>query len=354
MQYSPAHENLKCVYCGGVTELDKTPVEIRENDFLEWKERADADAPDESMAEAAEIKCRQCGATTSLPPNVSGARCAFCATPLIMQEASVRRFWQPEYLLPFKVTNKRGADNFRYWLRRRWFLPSTLKKYGASADSFKGVYLPFWTYDAETSTDYTGQRGEDRRETYRNDKGETIDRTVTDWYGCSGNVRLSFDDIVVPATNNLSKDILAGLTRWDMENCVAYRKEFLAGFVTELYRRDFREAFADAKEKMRADIENAVLRDIGGDRQRIESQTTDYDRVKFKHLLLPVWVSAFRYKNRIYQFVVNGRTGEVAGQYPRSAARIALFWLSVIAAIALLIWLAGLIGGSPSSTTTAP
>jgi ribosomal protein S27E len=354
MQYSPADENLKCVYCGGTTELDKTPVEIHENDFLEWKERADAEAPNESMAEAAEIKCRQCGATTSLPPNVSGAMCAFCGTPLIMQEASVRRFWQPEYLLPFKVTNRQGADNFKYWLRRRWFLPTALKKYGANADTLRGVYLPYWTYDAETSTDYTGERGEDRTESYRNEKGETLNRTVTDWYGCSGHVRLSFDDVTVPATDTLPRAILDSVAQWDMENCVAYRKEFLAGFVTELYRRDFREAFADAKEKMRADIETAVKGDIGGDRQRIASQTTGYDGVKFKHLLLPVWVSAFRYKEKIYQFVVNGRTGRVAGRYPRSAAKVVLFWLSVLAATALLVWLIGLLGGDPSATTAAP
>ena len=91
MQYSPAAENLKCLYCGVITDLDKTAAIIEENDFLYWKDRADESAGDD-MVETTEIKCRQCGANTTLPPNVSGAKCAFCGTPLIMNEATVKRF----------------------------------------------------------------------------------------------------------------------------------------------------------------------------------------------------------------------------------------------------------------------
>ncbi|HAH57213.1 MAG TPA: hypothetical protein DCL86_03630, partial [Bacteroidales bacterium] len=126
-----------------------------------------------------------------------------CSTPLILNEASIKRFWQPEYLLPFKITEKESGANFKKWLGKKWFLPSELKKGGVNTDMFKGVYLPFWTYDANTFTEYTGERGDDRTESYRNNKGEEVRRTITDWYPTSGTVSVPFDDIVVPAAETL-------------------------------------------------------------------------------------------------------------------------------------------------------
>lgn len=336
MQYSPADEDLKCLYCGNVSELDKTPVEIRENDFLYWKEKADEEGGEE-FTEAPEIRCRQCGAVTTLPPDTSGAKCAFCTTPLMMNEAEVKRFWKPEYLLPFKVTEKAGNENFRKWLGKKWFLPSELKKEKVSADRFKGVYLPFWTYDATTYTRYAGERGINRTEKSRNAKGETTNRTITDWYRASGAVTLNFDDIVVPANKTLPASIMKKLTNWDMVNCVGYRREFLAGFITEIYQRDFRESFGDAKQKMDTVIEDAIKADIGGDAQRIRSKNSEYDNLKFKLLLLPVWISAFRFNNKLYQFVINGRTGLVIGEYPKSTKKIVMLVAAIIAAIAALV-----------------
>ena len=337
MQYSPAAENLKCVYCGNITELDKTAAQIVENDFLYWKDRANESASDD-MVETTEIRCKQCGAITSLPPNVSGAKCAFCGTPLIMNEATVKRFWQPNYLLPFKITDRQGGKNFANWLSKKWFAPSKLKKSAVSFDAFKGVYLPFWTYDANTRTVYRGERGINRREKYTNKEGKLVERTVTDWYAASGNVSVEFDDVLVPASKTLPSSIADRLTNWDMTNCIAYRKEFLAGFVTELYQRDFRESLDDAKKKMEPVIETHIRRNIGGDKQRINSKNTEYNDLKFKHLLLPIWISAFKFNNKLYQFVVNGRTGQVTGDYPKSTAKIVSIVLAIIAIIAGLYY----------------
>ena len=116
-------------------------------------------------------------------------------------------------------------------------------------------------------------------------------------------------------------------------NCVAFRKEFLAGFITEIYQRDFRDSLDGAKKKMELIIENAICRDIGGDKQRIQAKNIQYNDLKFKHLLLPVWISAFRFQNKVYQFVVNGRTGQITGDYPKSTAKIVSIVLAVIAVI---------------------
>ena len=290
------------------------------------------------MMETSEIKCRQCGANTSLPPNVSGAKCAFCGTPLIMNEATVKRFWQPNYLLPFKISDREGGKNFGQWLAKKWLAPSNLKKSAVSFSTFKGVYLPFWTYDANTFTHYRGERGVNRKEKFKNDKGEIKERTVTDWYAATGNVKVTFDDVLVPASKTLPSHIANQLTNWDMGNCVSFRKEFLAGFITELYQSDFRESLDDAKKKMEPVIDKAICSDIGGDKQRINTKNIEYNDLKFKHLLLPVWISAFTFKNKLYQFVVNGRTGQVVGEYPKSMAKVVSIILAIVAIIGAIIY----------------
>jgi len=336
MQYSPADEDLKCVYCGKSADLDQTAAEIKENDFNYWKDRADENS-EEQTVEVTEIKCRQCGANTTLAPHISAAKCVFCSTPLILNEAAVKRFWQPEYLLPFKITEKESGTNFKKWLGRKWFLPSELKKGGVYTDMFKGVYLPFWTYDANTYTEYAGERGEDRTETFRNNKGEDKQRTVTDWYPARGTVSIPFDDIVVPAAATLPAKIMDRLTNWDMMNCVAYRPEFTAGFTTEIYQIDFRDGVEKAKVKMDKVIESGIRSDIGGNRQKIRSKHTQYNDLMFKLLLLPIWISAFKFNGKLYQFVINGRTGQVIGEYPKSTTKIIMLIVVILAIIGALI-----------------
>lgn len=330
-EYSPADENLKCNYCGAIAELDKTAAVIKTNNFDYWKEKALEDNKShDSVLEASEIRCRQCGATTTLPANTSAAKCAFCATPLILGEAHIKTFWQPEYLLPFKVSEKQCATNFKTWLGRRWFLPNKLKKYGVDTDTFKGVYQPFWAYDSETTTKYTGEKGINRTVHFTGSDGKRKTRTETDWHRVSGTVKQKFQDVFVPASNVLPAKISKQLTNWDMKNSVSYQKEFLAGFVTEIYQRDFVDSVGDAKKKMEQIIESKIRSDIGGDNQRVHSRQIHYDDLAFKLLLLPIWISAFQFNGKLYQFVVNGRTGQVIGEYPKSTAKIVLFVLMII------------------------
>ena len=336
MQYSPADKDLKCIYCGLSSELDHTAVEIEENDFDYWKDHAD-EYNEEQTVEMTEIKCKQCGATTTLEPNISAGKCAFCSTPLILNEASVKRFWQPEYLLPFKVANRDCDAHVSKWLSKQWFMPSKLKKGGLDKDAFKGIYMPFWTYDAETHTSYIGERGVEHLDTGTDDDDSISSETT--WRKVTGKVSNSFDDVVVPATATLPSEISNGLVNWDMENCVPYQPEFLAGFTTEIYQTDFREGLELAKKKMDYVINATIRKDIGGDEQKITSKETLYSDVMFKLLLLPIWISAFRYNGKLYQFVVNGRTGEVVGEYPKSKFKLALAVIAILVIAGLLSYL---------------
>ncbi len=200
------------------------------------------------------------------------------------------------------------------------------------------MYLPFWTFDCSTESSYTGERGIDhtRQESYTDDKGNRQTRSVTytTWSPVSGNVTDTFDDILIEGSNTLPKPILRALEPWDLKNVVTYNDQYLSGFRTENFQVDLPTAYNEGKNRMKEAITQTIQRDIGGNRQRIHSINTDYRNPTFKYVLLPVWISAYKYKEKVYQFIINARTGEVQGNRPYSALKIAL---AVIAGVVIAI-----------------
>ncbi|MDR3250846.1 MAG: hypothetical protein LBT42_04180 [Tannerella sp.] len=333
--YSPENESLLCSYCGTKVALDMTPSKVVENDFTEMSEHPELCSRTETLV--AEVACGQCGAHTTFPENTTSYSCAFCGTPIVLKEAATRRSWKPEYILPFKIGKTVCKNLFRKWASSLWFAPYGFSKNLMEQERIKGIYLPYWTYDADTVTDYSGERGVSRQVS-RTSNGKTTVHTVTDWYPVSGRVKHGFDDVFVPASDSLPPDISSVLKNWDKKNYVAYKDQFVRGFLTELYKKDFKECFPSAKKEMEVYIKSLVCSQIGGNQQRISQMSTSYYDLKFKHILLPVWLSAYRYKEKAYIFAINGRTGQVTGQRPWSAVKIALLVVSILLILLLVFY----------------
>jgi hypothetical protein len=220
-----------------------------------------------------------------------------------------------------------------------------LKQITKLKDPLNGIYTPYWTYDAHTVASYTGRRGDDYYTTEHytvtvNGRRESRTRQVrhTRWTSVRGVVRNGFDDILILASESLPKKYAEELAPWDLSNLVPYQDSFLSGFRSESYQIDLLEGFNLAKEVMKPQIESTILTDIGGDHQQISTISTRYNDVTFKYILLPVWVSAYRFKEKVYRILVNARTGEVQGERPYSWIKITLASLAVIGIIAGIIY----------------
>lgn len=168
-------------------------------------------------------------------------------------------------------------------------------------------------------------------------KSETRQVQKIRWRNVSGRVARFFDDVLVLASKSLPKKYTDGLEPWDLSALEPYRPEYLAGFRAEGYTVELEGGFTQARHRMDRVIERDVKFDIGGDRQRISQLRSSVSGVTFKHVLLPVWLAAYKYRGRSYRFVVNGRTGRVQGERPYSA------WKITFAVIAGLL-VAGVVG----------
>ncbi len=343
LKYKPGTEHLNCDYCGAKNEIPKIEENLEELDFQEFLEKTSE--TEDTIIESF-VKCNSCGASSTLEPNVTSALCPYCSSPLVVEQAHDEKVIQPKSLLPFKLNKDSAQAEFKKWIKKMWFAPNDLKKAALRFDHFKGIYIPYWTFDTDTNTNYIGQRGEhyyvtESYTTTEDGKSVTKTREVkkTRWHSVSGNIQKFFDDILTVATKSLPKKYINKLEPWDLENLVPFDKNYLSGFITEKYQIELSEGFEMAKEIADPEIRKMIRRDIGGDEQRIISMNTSYNDITFKHLLLPVFVSAYKFKDKLYQFLVNGRTGEVQGQRPYSWIKITLTVIASLAIIGTIIYL---------------
>jgi DNA-directed RNA polymerase subunit RPC12/RpoP len=340
LSFLPGTNSLKCPYCGFENAIAKSGAKVEELDYLSYLEQA---AKEKDTHEAQRIRCEKCGAETTMPPNVTSGLCPFCGDNMVFSGKSSHLI-RPEALLPFKVTQNQAFADFRQWIGNLWFAPGDLKRYAQSEGKLVGIYIPCWTYDSDTASSYTGERGVYyyTTETYQTtENGQTVTRTRevrhTNWTPVSGNVADSFDDILIIASNSLPKAYADRLQPWDLQNIVPYADEYLSGFRAETYQVSLQQGFEHAKQIMAGQIQASICRDIGGDEQQVLTVNTQYSHITFKHLLLPVWLSAYRFQGKVYRILINARTGEVQGERPYSAAKIAA---AIILGILLIVIIA--------------
>jgi DNA-directed RNA polymerase subunit RPC12/RpoP len=339
VEFAPGADALKCPYCGHEQAVAAVPRQVREHPIEELaalpaKPRATA------LGAARAFVCPGCGARTETDD--LSARCQFCATALVADPELTERI-VPEAVVPFGLDRRAAREKLGEWTSSRWFAPGSLKKV-TEAETFKGSYLPHWTYDAATTSHYEGQRGEYyyTTETYTaTENGEQVTRTRqvrhTRWHHVSGTVARGFDDILVAGTGHVAAAQLDKLTPWPLEEARPYQAEYLAGFQTVRYDVEPEQGLETAKQRMAEVIEGDCRADIGGDEQRVTSVDTRYDDVTYKLVLLPVWFLTYLHAGRSWQVMVNARTGEVIGERPYSAAKITAAVVLALAVIAAVV-----------------
>jgi len=334
--YEPTDGFLSCPYCRHKEPIPTSADQVEEQSFEQYLQIR-PEQMKQLAANALEVQCQSCGALITFTPPEVARECDFCGAHIVAQAKSADPILAPAGVLPFRVTQPQANTGLRQWLSSRWFAPNALKSF-AQPDAISGVYLPFWTYDTNTTSYYSGERGEHYyvNETYyeRDSQGNQIARTRqvqhTRWYSVSGTVSRWFDDILVPATVSLAQKRLEALEPWDLAELKPYDPAYLSGYKAQRSQVDLAHGFERVKQIAADVIQSDVRRDIGGDEQRIQNVSTHYSGITFKHLLLPVYAGAYRFNQRVFQIIVNGRTGEIQGDRPYSFWKIALFVIALL------------------------
>ena len=323
-RFSPATGKLTCEFCSTQSTIDTLNQTIAEYDFHDAVSTLEAE---ESKVITKEVSCKKCGGSFTLTPYSFSSNCPYCATPAIIdfiQEIT------PKSLIPFSITQKNARLRFMKWVGSRWFAPNAFKKYLDGDKKLTGHYLPYWTYDSDTVSNYRGLRGD----VYY----VTVTKTVVDnngrqrqiqvqeprirWTPASGVVHVSFNDVTIGASKTISRAILDSLEPWDTTRLKPFDEKYLSGFEAEEYNIGLDNGFEFAKAKMSFKIERNVRQDIGGDQQQIHSINTQHNNVTYKNVLFPVWTASFQWKEKTYNYAINAQNGKIVGERPYSVTKI--------------------------------
>ena len=332
MVFDPKKQKLVCLYCSNESEINSEKIIIKEYDFSSSETTSNKNWGNEKRI----IKCESCGAQTVLDENSTAQFCAFCGSSHIIKTEEFAGI-VPESLIPFKISKDSAGELFLKWIKKLFFAPRALKS-SYDMNKMKGIYIPFWTYDSDTFSNYTAQRGTYYYVTETHWVGQGAERKQvsrqvrkTSWSYVSGNYSKFFDDILINASGQINKHIISKLEPFNLNELVQYKPEFLSGFLAERYSIDLKSGWKIAEGKIESDLMVEISHHIGGDEVRNLSVSTAYDAIKFKHILLPIWISAYIYKTKVYRFMINGQTGEVDGESPISILKVILLILVILA-----------------------
>lgn len=335
--YSAKKQEIQCTHCGYVKPYSQSKDQIQEMSLEDAARMAKYYSPKTIHKKV--IDCSGCGSQIMIEDNTVSVRCNFCGSEKVNETAVDKNLIQPQGIIPFKIDNKEAKQKFKDWIKSGWFHPNKLKHLAALGD-VHGIYVPFWTYDAQTHTNWTGEAGFHYYvdETYT-ENGVTKTRQVqrTRWEDREGEFDHEFDDILIVASKGLPTEIITQIYPFDLNAAVNYSNELVVGWEAEIYSLDFMEGYHLADEQMNDTLRDMASEQLGGDTQKnLSIDVKKWDQT-FKHLILPVWICSYKYGGQTYQFAVNGQTGQINGNKPISWVKVTFFILFIIAIIVAIV-----------------
>jgi hypothetical protein len=339
-EWNPGKQKLICPFCG-----TESPYKVSDSGAIEELDlvRALREIPDESrgwQTERITVQCQSCKAVSVFAPDRVGQRCEFCGSPALVPYEEIKSPIRPQSLLPFRVADTTVREQIRRWYKSKWLAPNALKS-RALVDTVRGVYIPYWTFDAKVVCPWEAEAGHYyyTTETYRDNKGNLQTRQVRHvrWEPASGVVNHFFDDEPIPGTRGVNHGLLKQVEPFPTNELTPYDTSYLSGFVVEHYQVVLLEAAQASEASMHEKLEQMCASQVPGDTYRnLVIHPTFSDRT-FKHILVPIWLLTYTYGTRAFHVLVNGSTGRMAGEYPKSPWKI--FFLVVAILIVVMIFL---------------
>lgn len=344
LQWNAAKKALVCPYCGTVAPWrpgDAAPGAIAELDLAQALAKAD-DGGRGYGCDRREVQCRSCKAISAFEPDRVADRCDFCGSPAVVPYESLKDAITPQSLLPFCIPETQVRESIRRWYGTRWFAPNRLKK-AALTDTLRGLYLPYWTFDAHVHADWTAEAGHYYYTTETSTQnGQTRTRQVRHvrWVPASGQLAHFFDDDLVPGSEGAHAALLDRIepfpTTTDLK---PYAPEFVRGWTVERYQVDLRLAAELNMMQMERTLHELCAQQVPGDTHRNLQVRSTYRGRTFKHVLMPVWLVSYTYGRRSFQLLTNGYTGAIAGERPYSWIKITLAVVVALILVMGFIWL---------------
>ncbi len=334
MEFDAKTQTLKCPSCGHSITIENKQEKIREHQ-MSMEARAKIRVEEKATHT---MECSGCGARIEVDATSTATECPFCGSKYVLAQKQEETLI-PDGVLPFQIDKNQAVQQFQRWLKSRFWAPGELKNL-YQKDKIQGIYLPYWTFDSIASTDYQARGGRVHRETVRDSDGKERVRVYTTWTTVRGHVKHAFDDHLIPASNKLDLSILEDMDNFNTKALVSYSPEYFSGYGAECFTITLDSAYAQAHREMADYLERLVEQEVLTSYDRVEAVRIDpeFYQETFKHIMAPVYMTAYKYRDKLYHVLINGQTGFVRGEYPKSVAKIAVCVAVILILVFFIFW----------------
>jgi LSD1 subclass zinc finger protein len=271
---------------------------------------------------ARNFECQGCGASMNYDAGAQSLKCPFCGSVDLTEEAG-KGILAPEFIVPFTIDHDEAVGRLRDWLGRGFWRPDDLKS-SAQLTDLRAVYVPFWIFTTRSTTHWTA------------DSGRTPPGARASWYPVSGWHESEYADLWVPAGGGLKPEEIEAVLPFDTQAAVPPDGVDLGNVTVEQFSVSRRYARPMAQSRVEALEVAAVQTEIGGSCRNIHVNILMVGATS-RAALLPIFVMAYRYREKVYRFVMNGQTGRATGSAPTSMAKVAMAIALGIVVILLIV-----------------
>ena len=337
-------QKMKCPYCG--TEFDMNALNEHDNaiknaqsDDMQWDTMAGGEWQQGETEGLRTYACRSCGGEIVGDATTGATSCPFCGNPVVMvgQFSGALR---PDYIIPFKLDKKAAKAALTKHYSGKRLLPRVFKDQN-HIDEIKGVYVPFWLFDADVdaSVSYQATR-------VRTWSDSNYSYTETSYYSVVRGGRIGFERVPVDGSTKMEDDLMESIEPFDFSDAVSFQTAYLAGYLADKYDVDADDSIQRANERIKKSTADAFASTVRGYATVTPEVSNIYlNNGKAKYALFPVWILNTTWKGQKYTFAMNGQTGKLVGDLPidKSAYKKWLFGLfgglsAALFGLSYLLW----------------
>ena len=309
-------------------------------DDMRWEETAGEEWQEGEAGGLCSYVCRSCGGEIACDENTAASSCPFCGNPVVMT-GRLSGALKPDYVIPFQLDKKAARQALKNFYAGKRLLPKDFKDRN-HINEVKGVYVPFWLFDAKA--DVTMRYKATKVRTWSDSK---YYYTETNYFHVSRGGNMKFIRVPVDGSKKMPDDIMESLEPFDFSEAVDFQTAYLAGYLADKYDVDSKESIGRANERIRRSAQAAFDATVKGyTTVTKEAGSIRLRNGKVKYALFPVWLLSTTWNGQNYLFAMNGQNGKMAGDLPldKAAYRKWLFGLTGLIGVSLylfsyLIWL---------------
>lgn len=306
VEFDSTIQKMKCLFCESIYNVD----DLEEKDVLNW------DVNDVKQLECGEEDdlrgyiCQSCGGEVVAEKTTAASSCPFCGNPVIINE-QFKGMLRPDIIIPFKKSKEDAKNAYLEHIKNKKLLPKEFKN-DNHIDEIKGVYVPFWVFEADVCgmVDFEATKNNKWRDS-------SYEYSETSIFKIERKGSVLFSGIPVDGSKKMPDDLMESLEPYQIQEALEFKTAYLAGYLADRYDVDAKHSIERANVRIKNSIEELFKKTINGyDTIKKENSIVKSNNGSSKYALYPVWILNTTYQGKNYTFAMNGQTGKFVGNLP--------------------------------------